>query len=65
MSLPIAATGPLNVEMKPILIVFCCAVAGPVAGPAMSASAAVPKSHDLMIARILSSRRKLVSSRYL
>jgi hypothetical protein len=36
MSLPIAATGPENVEMKPILTVFCCASAG----PAINASAA-------------------------
>ena len=28
MSLPIAATGPPNVEMKPILTVFCCAKVG-------------------------------------
>jgi hypothetical protein len=29
MSLPITAVGPLNVEMKPILMVFCWARAGP------------------------------------
>ena len=38
MSLPIAATGPLNVEMKPILTVFCWLLRD--AGPAISASAA-------------------------
>src|SRR6185312_2274636 len=31
MSLPITATGPLNVLMKPILMVFCWAAAGPAA----------------------------------
>src|SRR5262249_6675797 len=31
MSLPITATGPLNVLMNPILIVFCWATAGPAA----------------------------------
>jgi hypothetical protein len=28
MSLPITAVGPLNVETKPILTLFCCAGAG-------------------------------------
>ena len=36
MSLPMAAVGPLNVLTKPILTVFCWAMAG----PATSASAA-------------------------
>src|SRR5579864_8659927 len=45
MSLPIAAAGPLNVEMKPILMVFCCAIAG----PAHSASAAVPAINGLIM----------------
>ena len=41
MSLPIAATGPLNVETKPILIVFCCGIAG---ATLSSMSAVVPSS---------------------
>src|ERR1700722_1725709 len=53
-SLPIAEAGPLNVGMKPILTDFCCAIAG----PAKSASAAVPAINGLIIACIpsLSSR---------
>jgi hypothetical protein len=45
MSAPIAAGGPLNVEMKPILIVFCWAMAGAVA----SASIAQQASSALFI----------------
>src|SRR5215469_10853988 len=43
MSLPMAAPGPLNVLMKPILIVFCWAVAGDMASAidAHAASSAV------------------------
>src|SRR5262245_23552204 len=40
MSLPITAVGPLNVEMKPILTVFCCARAGETPS-ATSAQAAI------------------------
>src|SRR4029077_30510 len=45
MSLPIAAAGPGNVEGKPILMVFCCAIAG----PAHSASAAAPAINGLIM----------------
>src|SRR6516164_7800925 len=45
MSLPIAATGPLNVLIKPILIVFCCGMAGEAA---MISSAAVASKTFLM-----------------
>src|SRR5689334_11028344 len=64
MSLPIAATGPLKVEMKPILMVFggaimpCAAACSTAAEPAASASAAPPKSHGLIVARMLSSLGK-------
>ena len=39
MSLPIAATGPLNVLMKPILMVFCCASVGAAAIAPMATTA--------------------------
>src|ERR1700730_19051131 len=45
MSLPIAATGPLKVLMKPILIVFCRGVAGEAV---MISSAAVASKAFLM-----------------
>jgi hypothetical protein len=48
MSLPMAATGPLNVLMKPILTLFSWATAG----PAKSASAAAAKTPILIIACI-------------
>src|SRR5271167_4770728 len=41
MSLPMAAGGPLNVLMKPILAVFSCAAAGP-ATNASTVAAAMP-----------------------
>src|SRR5690242_7970252 len=44
MSLPMAATGPLNELMNPILIVFCCATDGAAAMEA-SATTAPPASN--------------------
>ena len=44
MSLPMAAVGPLNVLMKPILTVFCWAMAGP-ATSASAAAAAIALYH--------------------
>src|ERR1700736_3191591 len=44
-SLPIAATGPLKVLMNPILIVFCCGMAGEAV---MISSAAVASKAFLM-----------------
>jgi hypothetical protein len=59
-----AAAGPLKVEMKPILMVFggaimpCAVACSRPAAPAASASAALPKSHGLIVARMLSSLGK-------
>src|SRR5438105_2611359 len=39
MSLPIAAVGPLNVDTKPILIVFCWAIADAVARASIAQAA--------------------------
>ena len=49
MSLPITAVGPLNVLIKPILTVFCWAIAG----PAASASAAAARTVVLFMVCIL------------
>src|SRR5205807_3301001 len=45
MSLPIAAGGPVKVEMKPIFTVFCW----PIAGPAASANTVPAAIHTFLI----------------
>ena len=49
MSLPIAATGPLNELMKPILIVFCWATVGAAAIAASAATAQPASNRRFMI----------------
>src|SRR5580692_8509160 len=58
MSLPMAATGPLKVEIKPIFTVFCCASAGPVA----SARAAPAAIHVFVILPLLCAARCISKS---
>src|SRR5215470_779037 len=57
MSLPMAAGGPLNVLMKPILMVFCWGSAGAV----LSASTATVPKRILFISAVLQDAGKLMA----
>jgi hypothetical protein len=57
MSLPIAATGPLNVLTKPILMVFCWATTAGAAANAAIAATAQPASKVRFIGLNLRKRK--------